>query len=595
MPRDICIDRLQARVEACGHQNAYCEKVDGQWKKTTWAEYGIQIKCCAAGLISLGHKEREPVAILGYNRAEWLISCLAAQMANAISSGIYTTSSPEEILYIIDHSEATFLVVENSERWREQVLPIMEQLPRLKKVILMLDDGSVNDDRVISFGQLLKLGEKAGVIPVNKRIKNIDENSVGTLIYTSGTTGLPKAVMLSHKSIAWTVKIAVNILGIGQGDCLLSYLPLAHVAEQMFSVYTPISSGITVNFAESMDALPENLKEIQPTIFFGVPRVYEKFYDKVKTKMEAASGVKAILLGWARNTAINVWQKRHKSKMEGVGLRLQYALAKKIIFNKLKPQLGFSRARICVTGAAPISQDIVRFFMSLDIPIFEVYGQSEDCGPTSFNLPGATKLGSVGKPIPGLTLKIAEDGEIILKAPSVFMGYYKDEAATKDVLQDGWLLSGDVGHIDKEGYLKITDRKKDLLITAGGKNIAPQNLETMLKQIPLVSLAVVVGDKKKYLAALLTPNLDHIYDFAKKKKIDINDVNALVTNNAILAEIQKDINVMNKRLAKVEQIKKFTLLPTEFAIETGELTATMKIKRKVINTRYQNKIDGLYC
>jgi long-chain acyl-CoA synthetase len=594
--RETSVDRFFERARVHAKADAYfSKKSQGSYVATSWSEYGEKVSAFASGLIELGLLEGQSVGILGYNRPEWTQACIATQAANAVSAGIYTSCSAQEVAYILGHCEAPMVVVENGKRWREQIQPVLHLMPHLQKVILIEPDDLPQDDRIVTFSQVLELGRKASKKALEERISKIRPDGLATLIYTSGTTGPPKAVMLSHRSIDWTVVTAVNLLKVGQGDSLLSYLPLAHVAEQMFSVYAPIYSGLLLYFAESMEKLPENLQEVQPTVFFGVPRVYEKFYDKVSEKVNSASGVKGFLLLWARGVATKWWELNHHGQSPSSLLSLQYALAKRLIFNKLKPLLGLGRARLCVTGAAPISQDIIRFFMSLDVPIYEVYGQSEDTGPTTFNIPGATRLGTVGRPIPGLELKIAGDGEIMVRGPNIFLGYLKDQAATDETLSRGWLHSGDVGYIDKEGFLHITDRKKDLLITAGGKNIAPQNLESMLKQIPLVSLAVVIGDQKKYLVALLTPNHDNLKAFASAQGVKERELRELVTHKKVLSEIQMHIDKINEHLAPVEQIKKFTLLSKDFSVEEGELTPTMKIKRKVINSRYQDNIDSLYA
>lgn len=594
MSRDIAIDRVLSRAASTPNHIAYYEKYNNAYQPTTWKVYAEQIEQFAAGLIALGLKERQTVAILGYNCPQWVIACLATQMADGISVGVYTASSPNEIHYVVEHSEAEILVVENADRFEKQIRPHLSEYTNLKHIVVMQSKSLIDDKRAISFEAVQGKAKATALNQLKKRIKAVDPKSVATLIYTSGTTGHPKGVMLSHESIAWTVKTATSIIYVNSSDSMLSYLPLAHIAEQVFSVYLPVFAGVGIYFAESMEKVPENLKEAQPTLLFGVPRVYEKFYDKVKQRLDEASGLKATMLGFARKVATQVWTHRHQGESLPLLLTLQYALAKRLVFSKLKPLLGLGQARICVSGAAPIAKEIIEFFLTLDIPIYEVYGQSEDCGPTTINIPGSTKLGTVGRPLPGMQVKIAEDGEILVKGPNVFMGYFKDEKATRETLVDGWLYSGDVGEFDKNGYLKITDRKKDLLITAGGKNVAPQNLEGMLKQIPLVSLAVVVGDRRKYLSALLTPNADNIVHFAKQEGFEGKPVSELVKEDKVLKAIQAEIEKINRQLAPVEQIKRFELLENDFTVESGELTPTMKIKRKVINARYGEKIESFY-
>jgi len=595
MARAVLVDRFLERAKRQAKVPAYYIKSGGEWVPSTWQHLGEQARSFAKGLLSLGLAEGERVAILGYNRPEWTVACIGAQMAGGVSAGIYTTCSPEEVAHVISHSESPIVVVENIERLEKQILPKLDELDKLKHIIVMEAKPGFHHEKVQFFDDILAQGRNYDEQILQARIAAIREDQIATLIYTSGTTGPAKAVMLSHKNVDWTAQTAVRLLNVGEDDTFISYLPLAHIAEQMFSVYAPIASGMTLYFASSMESVPEHLKEVQPTLFFGVPRVYEKFFDKVNEKLSKVSGPKAWLFSWATSVARKVWEKKHASVTVPAYLGAQYALARKLVFKKLKPQLGFSKARVCVTGAAPISADILSFFLGLDIPIYEVYGQSEDCGPTSFNFPGSAKIGSAGRPFPGVQVRIADDGEIMVKGPNVFLGYFKDDAATKECFTDGWLHSGDIGTLDKAGFLDITERKKDLLITAGGKNIAPQNLEQMLKQIPLIAQAVVIGDRRKYLSALLTPNTEGISNYAVKMGIANVGMDELIKGERIRRAIDAEIEKINHKLAPVEQIKKFKLLPKDFTIESGELTPTMKIKRKVVNSLYADEINSLYC
>lgn len=586
-----CLSKLSQRAKAHADENAYFVKNNEEWQPTTWGKYYNNCENLARGFLELGLSKGGRVCILGGNRPEWATACVAAQMSGGVSAGIYTACSAEEVEYIVNHAEAELLVIEDETRFETQVKPVLDKLTSLKKVVLM-ESGS-ETELVINYQSVLDLGASASPDGLDARSKAVDPNELATLIYTSGTTGPPKAVMLSHENLRWTINQALQLIHIGEGDIMLSYLPLAHIAEQMFTVYAPQMAGVIIYYAESMEKLADNLKEVQPTMLFGVPRVFEKIYEKLHAKMSQATGLKKFLLETANATGKEVWDTHHKSQIMSPVLKLKYELSKKLIYDKVKPLIGLKRTRFCVSGAAPISRELIEFFMGLDIPIYEVYGQSEDCGPATFNIPGATRLGTVGRPLPGLQVKIADDGEILVKGPSVFMGYFKADAATDEVLKDGWLYSGDVGELTQEGYLKITDRKKDLLITAGGKNIAPQNLEGMLKQIPLVSSAVVVGDRKKYLAALLTPNDENVKKFAQDEGLESNGV-GLLENQKLLSAIEADVKKMNLKLAPVEQIKKFKLLDHDFSVESGELTPTMKVKRKIVNERYQSEIDGMY-
>jgi long-chain acyl-CoA synthetase len=347
----------------------------------------------------------------------------------------------------------------------------------------------------------------------------------------------------------------------------------------MATIHMPATAGSTVYFAESIEKLAENIKDARPTVFFGVPRIWEKFHAALGAKLREVTGAKKKLLDWARGVCREIHAIRDRGDTPSRALELQYALANRVVIGKIKAALGFDRARMLISGAAPIAPDVLAFFASLDLPVREIYGQSEDTGPTSYNLAGKTKIGSVGPPMPGIEVRIAEDGEILVRGRNVFMGYYKEPEATAETLRDGWLCTGDLGALDKDGFLTITGRKKEIIITAGGKNIAPKNIEAAIKQLPLVGEAVVIGDRRKFLTALVT------LDDAAAKQLPPDEVRS---------QIQKQIDTVNESLARVEQIKKFTVLPQPFGIDSGELTPTLKIKRKVIAQKYAREIDAMY-
>jgi long-chain acyl-CoA synthetase len=399
-------------------------------------------------------------------------------------------------------------------------------------------------------------------------------------------------VMLSHDNLAFTARLLIDVDGRSDGgtDVSLSYLPLSHIAEQMATVHMPVTAGNTVYFAESLDKLADNLRDARPTVFFGVPRIWEKFHAGLAAKLGEVTGTRRRLVDWARKVCTEVNAYRDRGAAIPKLLALQYALANRLVIGKLKAALGFDRARALISGAAPIAPDVLAFFASIDLPIREIYGQSEDSGPTSYNLPGRTRIGSVGPPLPGLEVKIAEDGEILIRGPNVFMGYYKEPQATAETVKDGWLCSGDLGTLDKDGFLTITGRKKEIIITAGGKNIAPKNIEAALKETPLISEAIVIGDRKKFLSALVT-----IDDAIAHKLAPDLAGDQLAAAPAVRAAIQKQVDQVNETLARVEQIKKFTVLPRVFSIAAGELTPTMKLKRKVISQRYETEIDAMYA
>jgi long-chain acyl-CoA synthetase len=451
-------------------------------------------------------------------------------------------------------------------------------LPLLRHVITMKGCGPIDDPLVLSWEAFCAKGDGVGDEAIDERVEAIQDDDLATLIYTSGTTGPPKGVMLSHRNLAWTAQTMIDHGGARAGDSGLSYLPLSHIAEQMTTILLPATAGATVYFAESIDKVPDNLKEVQPTVVFGVPRIWEKFHAGVAAKLGQATGVKKQLVTWVRDVCKRVTDLRNRGREPNGLLAVQYQLADKLLLSKLKPALGLGRARMCVSGAAPINKDVIEFFASLDIVIYEVYGQSEDTGPTSINMPGATRFGSVGPALPGVEVKIAPDGEILVKGPNVFLGYFKEPEATKETLVDGWLHSGDLGEIDPDGFLSITGRKKEIIITAGGKNISPKNIEAAIKESPLVSEVVVIGDRRKFLSALVT----------------LDDAAAKAFGGDVHAEIQKHLDGVNEKLARVEQVKKFTILPRQLGIDTGELTPTLKVKRKVVNKNFAREIEAMY-
>jgi len=580
--------------QAASHPSsiAYQAKRDGRWHPTTWQTYATEVRTAARALIALGFPRGGKVAILGFNRPEWVILDQAAMMAGGAAAGIYTTCSPDEVQYIVHHSEAHVVLVEDAGQLAK-VMARRAQLPLLRWIVMMRGAEPAGDG-VLSWDAFNARAEGATEAALDDRLAAILPADLATLIYTSGTTGPPKGVMLSHDNLAWTAQLLIDAGG-GKldGDATLSYLPLSHIAEQMSTIHMPTTAGSTVYFAESLDKVPDNLKEARPTVFFGVPRIWEKFHAVLAGKLGEVTGTKKRLLAWARKVASEVNAHRDRGTAIPRLLGAQYALADRLVLKKLKLALGFDRARALISGAAPIAPDVLTFFASIDLPIREIYGQSEDSGPTSYNLPGRTKLGSVGPPLPGLEVRLGDDGEILIRGPNVFMGYYKEPEATAETLKDGWLCSGDLGAFDSDGFLTITGRKKEIIITAGGKNIAPKNIEAALKQSPVIGEAVVIGDRRKFLCALVT--LDE--DAARKLigQLDAADGGALAAAPQIRSAVQKQVDEVNETLARVEQIKKFTVLARPFGIATGELTPTLKIKRKVVAQLYDREIEAMYA
>lgn len=592
---------LPHRIERRSHEQAQRPAIwhdrDGVWTAITWGRYGELARGFAGALVDLGCGPGAAVAIMGSNRAEWILSAVGAWFARCVPTGVYPTLTAEQAAYVIHHCEAPVVVVEGAAEYRK-VVSQEAALPHLKCIVVMAGAEHLRDPRVVSFESFAMRGLGRGR-EVQQRLADLVPADLAALIYTSGTTGPPKGVMLTHASVAFVGQGAVAMMpNPAADDCSVSYLPLAHIAEQAFSLLGPASAGYAIWMCPQIERLKEVLLAARPTFFLAVPRVWEKFKTALEGKLAQATGAKGVIARWALSVgrkAGPVVVEQGADQVKGL-LGVQHRLAKKLFQDKLAAALGLDRLKLAVTGAAPIGKDVLDFFLSCGIVIHEVYGQSEDCGPTTFNqpVPGRRRLGTVGLPFPGVEVKIAADGEILVRGPNVFAGYFKQPEATAETLVNGWLHSGDIGELDAQGFLRITDRKKDLIITAGGKNVAPQNIEKLLKGIRGVGQAVVIGDRQKYLVALLTidpeggPVLAGLHGWPTAPA-------ELAVHPGFLAQVQAGVDQVNQSLARYETIKHFAVLPTDFTVEGGELTPTQKIKRAVVASRYAAEIAALYA
>ena len=588
-------DMFQAQVERRGAAPAMFFKVSSKWHPISWQQYGDAVRRIAGYLLSEGVKHGERVGILSGNRPHWHISDLAIEHVGATVVGIYPTNSPVQCQYILDHAETPILFVEN----RDQLAKILEQrksLPRLRRVVLIEGDPPVGDPLVVGWADALGSGdrynaERPGDFEARWRAVALDD--LATFIYTSGTTGPPKAVMLDHGNILWTVACIEKTLPLSPSsadeEVTVSYLPLAHIAERVAGHILHLYLGHRIYFAEDIAHLAANVVEARPTFMFGVPRIWEKYQTVVESQLAAARGLKGLLSRWAIQQGYAHVDAATRGWEPGPG----YRLADRLVLSKIRTAIGLDRAKQLSTGAAPISIETLRFFWALGLPLYEVYGQSEDTGPTSTDRAGYCRLGTVGPAMPGVEVKIAPDGEVLVKGGNVFRGYFKDEAATREALDsDGYLHSGDVGVIE-DGFLRITDRKKDLIITAGGKNISPSNIEVALKHIPFVGQAVAIGDSKPFMSALLTVDAEQVAALAKKLGEE-PDTEQLARSEKVRELFQQGVDAVNANLANVEKIKKFTILPNDLSVDGGELTPTLKVKRKVINEKYADQIKAIY-
>ena len=472
---------LQNQAASLGDRPALWTRKNGHYRSTSWRRYAENVRRFALGLHALGFRAKHTLGILSFNREEWLVSNMAAMALGGAPVGLYTNLSPEQIAYVAGHAECRVLVLEN-DRAVQTVLELKAQLPKLTHIVV-LDGPPRAQDGVLTYEDVLRKGTGVDDAPYTDAVAKLDPDALGTLIYTSGTTGNPKGVMLTHHNLIWTARQLCASVALGPTDVALSYLPLSHIAEQLVSIHVPLTNGMQVFFAESMEKLPENLKEVRPTLFFAVPRVWEKFKAKLEEALGKQSTTQQRLFALARKATFE----RHSRVSSGLRSAYvsegAYRVASATLFRVLKTKLGLDRTRIFVSSAAPIGKDVLDFFLSIDVPILEVYGQSEVTGPTSTNTPAAMHQGTLGRPMVGVEVKIAEDGEILVRGGNVGAGYYKNPEAAAELIQDGWLHSGDVGQLDGDGYLRITGRKKEIIVTSGGKKTAPGNIEILLKSI----------------------------------------------------------------------------------------------------------------
>ncbi len=591
MSETTILHHLERHASQRPNEPALHDKVTGTWRTTSWRNYNDKTRKVAKSLMHLGFGDGDVLTILGANRPEWVITALGAMRAGGVSAGVYTTCSSEEIGYIISHSESPVILVENMDQLG-RVIEAWPEVPTLKHVVMMEGAGEHDDARVLSWGDFLAMGDAVEVSTVDEKLASLTGDQVADFIYTSGTTGPPKAVMLTHENLEWTASALGSLVEMGPSDVALSYLPLSHIAEQFASVLMPVMFGYQVYFCHDGLQLADYLKEARPTIFFGVPRVWERFEAGIKGQLAQATGAKAKIAAAASSVSAKFYAQQNAGSEPTGLLAAQFNAANKVVLSKIHEALGLDRCRLYISGAAPIPAATLEFFSSVGMPIIELYGQSEDTGPTSTNLPGATKYGTVGRAVPGVEVKIADDGEILVRGKNVFAGYYKNEAATAETLIDGWLHSGDLGKIDADGYLSIIGRKKDIIITSGGKNIAPQNIEEALSGIDIVGTAVVCGERQRFLIALLTLEPEAAGRFAEEHGLDVS---TLHENPKVREHLSTAIaEQVNPLMARVEHVRNFAVLPRDFSTETGELTPTFKVKRNVVNDMYSDVIDATY-
>ncbi len=581
-----------------GPRVAMREKDFGIWQSYSWQDYSDRAFEIAHGLLSLGLERGDVVSIQSEDCREWLWADLGTMLAGGVVNGIYPTYQARQVEHALGDSACRFLFAEDEEQL-DKFLAIEDALPAVERVFVFDWRGlrGFEHDKVRPIESLLEWGRRFGLEHrglVEEIVASGTGDDLAALVYTSGTTGLPKGAMLSQRYIMFQVGLAPDQLRQGADDELLTYLPLCHVAERIFSGWLPIASGATINFAESPETVMQNLREVSPTYFFAVPRVWEKFYSRVTTAMSEATwlGRKAYALALAAG-------RRRAGKLErgeplSITDRVAFPLADLAVFRNLKRVLGLDRARNAATGAAPISPDLLRWFLALGIGIDELWGQTE-IGIVTSTKKGVCRFGKVGLPFPGTEVRIDDNGEIVARSDGQFDGYLNLPDKTARTIVDGWVRTGDVGEIDAEGYLSITDRLKDIIITAGGKNITPSVMENELKFSPYISDAVIIGDQRKYLTCLIMIDQENVEHYAQTRSIPFTDYRSLCARPEVVELIGKEVARVNRGFSSVEQVKKFRLIDVLLTAEDEELTPTMKLKRSFVGEKYSDLIDTMYA
>jgi long-chain acyl-CoA synthetase len=586
------------QVKARDGRTAFREKDLGIWRATSWRQYGERARWTGMGLIKLGLQRGEVVSILAETVPEWLYADMGTMAAGGVSNGIYPTDSAKQVDYILNDSRSRFLFVENEEQL-DKFIGVRERCPQIDKVFVFDMEGLANfkDPLVMPFDELLALGRDHDAAHPGlweERIAASEADELALLVYTSGTTGPPKGAMLSHRNVIFQVRNADAFIPLGADDEQLAFLPLCHIAERTFTSFLPLRSGAIANFAESVETVPENIREVAPTTFFAVPRIWERFYSGIAIRMKEATWIGRTAYRWALGIGLKVAEAELAGRQPSPLLKAMHRIADFLVLDNIKRAIGLHRVRFAGTGAAPIAPDLIKWYRALGVDMREVYGQTENCGLAT-GMPSRIKLGTVGITAPNTELKVSTDGEILLKGPHVFMGYLNQPEKTAETLRDGWLHTGDVGCLDNEGYIKITDRMKDIIITAGGKNITPSEIENQLKFSPYISDAVVIGDQRKFLSCLIMIDYDNVAKHAQDNNVPFTDFTSLCRSREVNELIWSEIERVNQGFARVETIKKFRLIEQQLTAEDDELTPTMKLKRKFVNEKYRGMIDGMYA
>ncbi len=573
-------------------------KVGGAWRDVSWRSLGEEVREIGLGLVALGRQPGDAVGILSQSRAEWVRADFAILSIGSVTIPIYPTYPPETLAYIVRDSETRTLFVEDEHQLRK-VLAVAAEMPSLESVVVIQGPapppGEGRRLRVLDWEALRGLGrdERRRGDAVERRLADVKPTDVATIVYTSGTTGSPKGVVQTHGNHLAALDMIAQSSGVREGDVHLLFLPLAHSFARMEG-FLGVRLGLTTAFAESLERLPENLREVSPDFLCSVPRVFEKVYARILSGVHAAPPLRQRIFYWALGVGRRTGQLGRERRPIPATLRVQKGLADRLVFSKLRTALG-GRLRFCVSGGAPLATEIAEFFHAAGILILEGYGLTETCPILASNHPDEFKFGTVGRPFPGVEVRIADDGEIIARGPNIAQGYYRKIEETAAVFRpEGWFHTGDVGEIDQDGFLRITDRKKDLIKTSGGSYVAPQHIENLLKGDPFVSQALVEGDRRPYPVALITLNADELAKLARERGLGDKPAAELVRHAAVLERVQRILEGVNAHLASYAQVKRFAVLPDDFTQDGGELTPTLKVKRRDVRVKYADLIESMY-